>query len=41
MIDFSEPSIYERVITEGATEQIRLVINTFRVWNICLSENIT
>lgn len=30
MIDFSEPSIYERVITEGATEQLRLVINTFR-----------
>ena len=30
MIDFSTPSIYERVINETDTQQIRLVINTFR-----------
>tara|TARA_R100001510_G_C7582684_1_gene155111 strand:- start:190 stop:486 length:297 start_codon:yes stop_codon:yes gene_type:complete len=30
MIDLSAPSIYERVINEKDTEQIRLVINTFR-----------
>ncbi len=30
MIDISTPSIYERVIHEGTTEQVRLVINTFR-----------
>jgi hypothetical protein len=30
MIDLSAPTIYERVINETATEQIRLVINTFR-----------
>ena len=30
MIDLSAPSIYERVINEKDTEQVRLVINTFR-----------
>ena len=30
MIDFSTPSIYERVINEKDNIQIRLVINTFR-----------
>jgi hypothetical protein len=30
MIDLSAPTKYERVITEGDTEQLRLVINTFR-----------
>ena len=30
MIDFSTPSIYERVINEQDNLQIRLVINTFR-----------
>lgn len=30
MIDLSAPTIYERVINETETEQIRLVINTFR-----------
>jgi len=30
MIDFSTPSIYERVINEKDNLQIRLVINTFR-----------
>ena len=30
MIDFSTPSIYERVINEKDNQQIRLVINTFR-----------
>ena len=30
MINLSAPSIYERVINEKDTEQIRLVINTFR-----------
>ena len=30
MIDLSAPSIYERVINEKDTQQIRLVINTFR-----------
>ena len=30
MIDLGAPSIYERVINETDTQQIRLVINTFR-----------
>ena len=30
MIDFSTPSIYERVINEKDNIQVRLVINTFR-----------
>ncbi len=30
MIDLTSPTVYERVIREGDTEQIRLVINTFR-----------
>ena len=30
MIDFTTPSIYERVINEKDNQQIRLVINTFR-----------
>ena len=30
MIDFTTPSIYERVINEKDNIQIRLVINTFR-----------
>ena len=30
MIDLTAPSIYEKVIQETATEQVRLVINTFR-----------
>jgi TPP-dependent indolepyruvate ferredoxin oxidoreductase alpha subunit len=30
MIDLSAPTKYERVITERDTEQLRLVINTFR-----------
>ena len=30
MIDLSAPTKYERVISEGDTEQLRLVINTFR-----------
>ena len=30
MIDLSAPTKYERVITEGDTEQLRLVSNTFR-----------
>ena len=30
MIDFSTPSIYERVINETDTQQIRFVINNFR-----------
>ena len=30
MIDLGAPSIYERVINEKDTEQVRLVINTFR-----------
>tara|TARA_Y100001937_G_C6927542_1_gene244568 strand:- start:173 stop:469 length:297 start_codon:yes stop_codon:yes gene_type:complete len=30
MIDFSTPSIYERVINEKDNMQVRLVINTFR-----------
>ena len=30
MIDFSTPSIYERVINEKDNQQIRLVINTLR-----------
>ena len=30
MIDLTAPSIYEKVIQETETEQVRLVINTFR-----------
>lgn len=30
MIDLTSPTVYERVIREGDTEQVRLVINTFR-----------
>ena len=30
MIDLTAPTVYERVIREGDTEQVRLVINTFR-----------
>jgi hypothetical protein len=30
MIDLNAPSIYEKVIQETETEQVRLVINTFR-----------
>ena len=30
MIDLTAPSIYEKVIQETDTEQVRLVINTFR-----------
>lgn len=30
MIDLDTPTIYERVIREADTEQVRLVINTFR-----------
>tara|TARA_B100000902_G_scaffold221515_1_gene210487 strand:+ start:3075 stop:3371 length:297 start_codon:yes stop_codon:yes gene_type:complete len=30
MLDFTEPSIYEKVINQKETEQVRLVINTFR-----------
>ena len=30
MIDLTVPSIYEKIIQETETEQVRLVINTFR-----------
>ena len=30
MIDLTSPTVYERVIREGDTEQVRIVINTFR-----------
>lgn len=30
MIDLTAPSIYEKIIQETETEQVRLVINTFR-----------
>ncbi len=30
MIDLTAPTVYEKVIQEAETEQVRLVINTFR-----------
>ena len=30
MIDLTAPTVYEKVIQEADTEQVRLVINTFR-----------
>ena len=30
MIDLDAPAIYEKVVEENDTEQVRLVINTFR-----------